>query len=336
MRRLLMTLGFIMITTTCFATSHAGVFTMSFDLSVHTIKQETKLWIPYPVSDEHQYISNITWDGNFAESAIYTDRDNGTPMLYAHWPEGTQKRQLTFEFTAERTEQIRRDFPAQEGKLNQADFSLYLAATSLGPIDGGVKELANKITSGKRTVLAKARAIYDWTVEQMFRDPATRGCGIGDVNKLLKRPGGKCADISSVYVALARAAGVPAREIFGIRSGRNNPQDVTTWFHCWAEFFLPGYGWVPVDPADVRKAMLKQGLEIDSPEVNDLRDYFWGRVDPFRIRLGEGRDLRLNPPHQGPPLNYLMYPFAQVGKETIDWLDPETFSYQINWRPATR
>ena len=336
MQKTLITISLILITTTSYAISHVGNYTMNFDLSAQKSNKEVKLWLPYPVSDQNQAIRNINWQGDFQEAAVYTDRKNGTPMLYASWPKGSKSRKLTFSFEAEREEQIRRDFPKVEGAFNPADFTHYLAATSLGPVDGGVKELADKITDGKSSILAKARAIYDWTVEQTFRDPKTRGCGIGDVNKLLKRPGGKCADISSVFVAISRAARVPAREVFGIRSGRDNEQDVTKWQHCWAEFYLPGYGWVPVDPADVRKAMLKRQLKIDSPEVAELREYFWGGVDPYRIRLSEGRDLLLNPPQAGPPVNYLMYPFAQVGSETVDWLDPETFQYKILWRPSQR
>ena len=183
----------------------------------------------------------------------------------------------------------------------------------------------------KKGILEKSRAVYDWTIENTYRDPKTPGCGVGDVTSFLRRPGGKCADISSIYVALARAAGVPTREVLGIRTGKEDNQDVSKWQHCWAEFYLPGYGWIPVDPADVRKAMLKQKLTLDDPTVDKLRDYFWGRVDPYRIRLSEGRDLQLNPPQQGPAVNYLMYPFAQVGGDTLDWLDSEKFAYKIIW-----
>jgi len=333
MRKLFLTLFFLLLATSSSSEIHTGNYTMSFDLSTHNADKEVKLWIPYPASDENQNITNIHWQGNFAEAAVYTDRVYGTQMLYARWAKGTQKRDLTLTFDAERSTQLLKGLPEYEGLFNPADYQLYLAATSLGPTNGGVRELADKITAGKTTILAKARAIYDWTVDNTFRDPKTRGCGPGDVNKFLKRPGGKCADISSIYVALARAAGVPSREIFGIRSGRGEKQDVTTWQHCWAEFYLPGYGWVPVDPADVRKAMLKQQLDLDSPKVAELREFFWGGVDSYRIRLGEGRDLELNPQHAGPPVNYLMYPFAQIGEETLDWLAPETFAYKITWRP---
>ncbi|MCP3955454.1 MAG: transglutaminase domain-containing protein, partial [Desulfobacterales bacterium] len=206
--------------------------------------------------------------------------------------------------------------------------------TRLGPIDGEIKVLAEKITAGETTVLGKAKAIYDWTCDNTYRDPKVRGCGFGDVYRLLQEPGGKCADISSIYVALARAAGVPTREVFGIRQGRTTAAaDITKWQHCWAEFYLPGYGWVPVDPADVTKMMFKEGLTLDDPKTEYYRDYFWGGVDPYRIKLGEGRDLVLNPVHAGEAVNYLMYPFAQISTKTLDWLVPETFTYQITYHP---
>jgi len=334
MKRFLASIALTLIAVTASAQSHSGHFTMSFNLSAQKTGEEVNLWIPYPVSDTNQYISNIRWEGNYRDAAVYTDQVFSTPMLHITWPGSATSRLLTLSFDAKRNEQ-RVAILDSEGVLNPAEHALYLAATSLGPVEGGVRQLADEITAGKKTILAKAQAIYDWTVENTFRDPETRGCGVGDVNKLLKRPGGKCADISSVFVAIARAAGVPAREIFGIRSGKEQSQDVTKWQHCWAEFFLPGTGWVPVDPADVRKAMLKQNLAIGDPQVKQLRDYFWGGVDPYRIRLSEGRDLELNPRHVGPPLNYLMYPFAQVGKTTLDWLDPESFSYRIEWQPLS-
>jgi len=121
--------------------------------------------------------------------------------------------------------------------------------------------------------------------------------------------------------------------VFGTRQGRETATDIATWQHCWAEFYLPGHDWMPVDPADVTKMMFKGGLTRDDPKTEYYRDYFWGGVDPYRIKLGEGRDLILNPAHAGEPVNYLMYPFAQVGTRTLDWLAPETFTYKITYRP---
>lgn len=312
-----------------FANTVSGIINMELDFSHHPNGQEVKVWIPYPVTDDDQDISEIKVSGDFIETAVYTDKVYKTPMLYAYWSKDAKSRKLSFSFRARRHEVMRRDFPTTEAVWDKRDYALYLAATSLGPIDGEVKKLADMITSDKKSVLDKAKAIYDWTVENTYRNPDTRGCGLGDVYRLLQEPGGKCTDISSIYVALARAAGVPAREVFGIRMGKENTQDISTWQHCWAEFYLPGYGWVPVDPADVRKMMFVNKLEIGDQKTKKYRKYFWGGIDPYRIRLGEGRDLILNPPQFGKQVNYLMYPFAQVGETTLDWLDPKSFKYSI-------
>lgn len=313
------------------STDTSGTVVMKFDLSAHGTDEETQLWIPYPVSDRDQLITKIRVTGDYSESAVYTDQVFSTPMLYARWDKGIQSRKLNLSFHVVRKEVMRRDFPKTEAPWNPADFARYLGPTSLGPIDGKVKVLADQITRGKTTLLAKARAIYDWTCVNMYRDPTTKGCGPGDVCSLLDRPGGKCTDIHSVFVALCRAAGVPAREVFGLRLGKKDKENITGWQHCWAEFYLPGYDWVPVDPADVRKMMLKEKLALDDAKAKKYRAYFWGGWDQYRVKLAMGRDLQLNPPQQGKPLNTFGYPYAQIGDTTLDWLDPKTFQYTFTF-----
>lgn len=313
------------------AQTRAGVVTLAVDLSAQEKGKEARLWIPYPVSDRYQAVSDIRIAGDYASSAVYTDRTYGTPMLYAEWPKDAVNRRLTFTFSVERQEIRQTAFPVKEPNWNPADYAEYLKATSLGPIDGDVKKLALRITDGRKTVLAKARAIYDWVCDNMYRDPDTVGCGRGDVCALLLRPGGKCTDISSFYVALCRAVGVPAREVFGIRLGRKAEENITGYQHCWAEFFLPGYGWVTVDPADVRKAMLVEKLELTDPKVSEYREYFWGGIDPYRVAIAAGRDLVLNPKQSGPPLNTFGYPYAEVGGKAMDFHKPAAFSYSYSF-----
>ena len=145
-------------------------------------------------------------------------------------------------------------------------------------------------------------------------------------------PGGKCTAIFSGFVALVRADGIPAREVFGLRLGKTGEQDITTWHQGWSEFFLPVYGWVPADPADVLKAMLVEKLKLDSPRIVELRDYFWGGVDAYRFQLASGRDLVLNPAQSGNPLNTFGYPYAEVGGKAIDFYDPENFAYRFSFK----
>lgn len=317
---------------TAFSKNHSGTMTIEVDLSSQAKGQTARLWLPYPVSDRNQLISDIEFAGDYSAIGVYTDRTYDTPILYAEWPENAVSRKLTFSFKVERQEIQRGVLPVREPAWNPADYSEYLKATSLGPTDGVVKNLADSITEGKNTVLEKAKAIYDWTCENMYRDPKTLGCGKGDVCLLLQKPGGKCTDISSVFIALARAAGVPAREVFSVRLGKKPQQDVTTWQHCWAEFFLPGYGWVSVDPADVRKMILVEKLDLKDDKTKFYHDYFWGNIDPYRVVIAHGRDVVLNPAQQGPPLNTFGYPYAEIGGRPIDIYDPSKFVYRISYR----
>ncbi len=325
-------IAFLVLSSSAYAAATAsGTITMVVDLSGHGSDQVAQLWMPYPLSDADQLVTNISVSGDYAESAVYSDRKYSTPILYARWNKGAKSRKLVFTFSVTRNEVVKKDFPQKEPAWDPADYALYLKPTSLGPIDGVVKDLADKIVGNRTTVYAKAKAIYDWTVENMYRDPKTKGCGSGDVCSLLARPGGKCTDIHSVFIALCRAAGVPAREVFGIRLGKEKVVDITKWQHCWAEFFLPGYGWVPVDPADVRKKMLVEHLKLGDEKTKEYRKYFWGAWDAYRVKLAVGRDLILNPRQAGKPLNTFGYPYAEIGGKPLDWLDPATFTYKITY-----
>jgi len=139
------------------------------------------------------------------------------------------------------------------------------------------------------------------------------------VEKVLAQRGGKCADISSVFVSIARAAGVPAREVFGLRLGKKDEEDMTSGHHCWSEFYVPGYGWVPADAADVRKIMLADKLDLKGAQ--DKIDYYFGGVEQYRIALARGgRGYYLSPRQNDGPLNYFMYPYAEINGKSVDWL----------------
>jgi transglutaminase-like putative cysteine protease len=313
------------------AGQRAGLVTLEVDLTAQAAGGEARLWVPYPTSDRNQTISDIKVTGNFASSGVYTDPTYGTSILYAEWPREAASRKLAFSFRVERKEIAQRNLPAREPEWNRADYAEYLQPTSRAPLDGEVRKLADRITKGKPTNLLKARAIYDWTVENMYRDPDTKGCGLGNVCELLQKPGGKCTDISSVFIALCRAAGVPAREVFSIRLGKKAEEDITTYQHCWAEFFVPGFGWVTADPADVLKTMLVEKLKLSDQKTREYHSYFWGGVDAYRVVLARGRDLKLNPPQAGAPLNTFGYPYAEIDGKPIDFYDPKGFVYKYTY-----
>lgn len=293
--------------------------------------KDVRLWVPYPVSDKNQTVEDVKFSGNYTNAAAYKEKEYGNTALYAEWSDPVNERVLTYSYRVKRKEVVIKEFPRYEPPFSKKEFQEYLGATSLGPVTGRVKETAEGITKGKKTVLEKSRAIYDWIVKNMYRDSNVKGCGLGEVERLITALGGKCGDIHSVYVALARSVGVPAREVFGIRIPKGKEGDMTKSQHCWAEFFLPGYGWVPVDPADVRKAMLEKGC-TEPEEIKDVVEYYFGAVDESRIAYGMGRDITLNPPQKGGKLNYFMYPHAEANGKALDDLFGFNLGYTISFK----
>lgn len=313
------------------ARERSAEVTYSVNLNAPADAKHVRLWIPYPMSDENQEITDVVVAGNPTAWGIYKEGAFGNAALYAEWKDTKGPRTLTYTIKVLRRERITKDIPASELPFSRTEFRKELAPTRLADLKGPEKDLAEKITAGKMTNREKAFAIYDWTVENMFRDPNTKGCGLGEVDTLIRTLGGKCGDIHSVYTALARASGLPAREVWGIRIPAGKGGDMTKAQHCWAEWYSPGYGWVVVDPADVRKAILEKKITLE--QSKPLREYYFGAVDESRIAIGTGRDLVLNPSQSGEPLNYFMYPYAEVdGKPLNEDLFGFNLGYKITFR----
>lgn len=319
------------LTSTAFGKTPSGTVTFNIRPNVLEKSKNARLWVPYPLSDEFQTVSDVKISGNYDESGIYNDPETGAVFYFAGWKSLKEKPFLAMSFHVDQKSR-------KSGKIKDSGGPVpvivkkYLASTEWVPSED-FKKLARDITKGKKGILEKARAVYDWTVENTYRDPDVKGCGLAIPGRTLteSKGGGKCADISAVYVSIARAAGIPARDVYGMRLSDPKTGDITSGFHCWAEFYLPGTGWVMVDPADVRKMMLVHNLELK--DASDWREFFWGGDDLFRVVLEkDARGVKFQPAQDGKPLNYFMYPFAQVDAETLNYFDPKNFSYSVTFK----
>jgi transglutaminase-like putative cysteine protease len=218
-----------------------------------------------------------------------------------------------------------------------SELAEYLRATPSSPTGGIVLAKAREIVGSRTAAVDKARAIYDWIVDNTFRRAETRGCGLGNIAFMLESGdmGGKCADINSLYVGLARAAGLPARDFFGIRvadsavsKSLGKSGEITKAQHCRAEVFIEGKGWLPVDPADVRKVVLEEELAVDSEKVRALRERLFGNWEMNWVGFNYARDFTL-PGQKDGPIGFLMYPYAESPDGAVDSLDPASFAYSI-------
>jgi transglutaminase-like putative cysteine protease len=309
----------------------------------------SRAWVPLPMADETDWQKSVgsSWTGNAARAQVAADGKYGVTMVYAEWreTEAAPVLEVTSRFmTRDRAVNLGKPAPNAE-KLAAADRAFYLAATEFIPTDGIVRKTALEATKGARTDVQKARAIYEWVVENTFRDPKTRGCGWGDIKSMLESGnlGGKCGDLNAMFVGLARSVGVPARDIYGLRVARSEygyaslgvgSPNVTRAQHCRAEFFAEGHGWVPVDPADVRKVVLEEPpgkLAVNDPKVEAARKRLFGSWEMNWLAYNMGHDVKL-PNASGPKLPYLMYINAETGGEMRDQLDPDSLKYTITSR----
>jgi transglutaminase-like putative cysteine protease len=268
-------------------------------------------------------------------------------MLYAEWHDDERVPRLEVASrvaTREHTVDPAKPRPGAE-RLGPADRAFFTAPTEYIPTDGIVLTTAQSIVKGARSDVEKARAIYEWVVENTFRDPKVRGCGWGDIKTMLETGnlGGKCGDLNALFVGLARSVGGAARDVYGLRIAPSEhgyrslgvaTSSVTRAQHCRAEFFAEGRGWIPVDPADVRKVALEEppgNLALDHPKVQAARKRLFGNWEMNWLAYNMGHDIAL--PHSGgAKLPYLMYPNGETGGERLDQLDPDGFKYSITAR----
>ena len=303
----------------------------------------TRVWVPTPLTQDAPYQKTLgnSFVAEGGTSGMTTDSKYAAGMVWAEWSEGVQPVLTHTARFATRNIAVDLSGPGSAKPEDKAILAKYTQATEFIPTDGRARELSSEIVKGKKGDLDKARAIYEWIVDNTFRDPKTRGCGIGDVKFMIENNvlGGKCADLNAIFVSLARAQGIPARDVYGVRVagsglgykslGREGG-DITNAQHCRAEFYLAGYGWIPVDPADVRKVVLEEGggKTIDDPMTVAARKRLFGSWEMNWLAYNYGADLALPGSTRG-KVPFLMYPHSETAEGRLDSLDAKNFKYEI-------
>ena len=302
----------------------------------------TRVWLPAALLAPFQrtLANDFKAEGGTAE--LVENKADVLGIVVAEFPAGVKPAVTLTSRIITRDYEVDLSKPSEPGKEKDPSSEYFLRPTKLMPTDGIVKVTSDEITVGKKTDVAKARAIYEWIVENTFRNPKTRGCGTGDIRYMLqsKDLGGKCADLNALYVGLARAAGLPARDVYGIRVAKSelgfkslgpSTPKITKAQHCRAEVYLREYGWVPVDPADVRKVVLEEpqgNRSLDDDMVKTARSHLFGAWEMNWMAYNFAHDVAL-PGSNGKPVGFLMYPQAETAEGRLDSLDPENFQYTI-------
>jgi len=283
-------------------------FTFHYGFTVKNVPagERVRVWIPAARSDDFQEVKVISANGDLKLKKTRESRF-GNQMYYA---ESSKEKSpdLHFEviYDVVRHERLTMGVARPrlaEVQLKESDRKQYLQPDKLVPVTGLPADLALRVTAGDSTHLEKARAIYDYVFTTMRYDKTGTGWGHGDVLYACDAKKGNCTDFHSLFIAMARSQGIPARFEIGFPLPPDKHSAEIAGYHCWSDFFEPQHGWVPVDISEAWKHQEK-------------RDYFFGAHDVNRVQFTMGRDLRLSPAQDGPPLNYFVYPYVEVaGKE---------------------
>jgi len=281
-----------------------------------------RIWIPIPQTDAHQRITNVRVTSPVAYR-MEKEASYGNKFAYFELSPAATHGPFEIKFTFEASrDEYKVMLPAGDPTAAATlppDVARFLQPDRLVPIDGIIGEISREQTKGITDPLAKARALYDYVLRNMHYDHAGTGWGHGDAVWACSSHHGNCTDFHSLFIGLARAAGIPARFEIGFAVPAD-AQGKISGYHCWAEFYVQRIGWIPIDAAQ-------------ASQMPARRDYFFGALDENRVRFSRGRDLSLNPKQADAPVNYLVYPYAELDGKPFAGITQE-FSYRNLSEPA--
>lgn len=268
--------------------------------------KHVEVWIPLPHDDAYQQIRNLQIDSSLryqiskaadGNTMLHVNVDDPNPAAFT----------ISVNLDATREEHIQsRLFEAAKPirEDDSRELAQYLKPDRLVPIDGRIQTWAREVVeqAHARTDLEKARAIYNHVVSTVKYDKTGKGWGRGDIYYACDARRGNCTDFHAIFIGYARAVGIPARFAIGFPLPADRGEGQIAGYHCWAEFYAQGIGWVPVDASEAAKNPQK-------------REYFFGAHDENRIELSKGRDLTLAPAQKGEPLNFFVNPYVEVNGE---------------------
>jgi len=259
------------------------------------ISNDARLWLPLAASDLFQRVElkSITAPGQWRE---LDERQHGNKVLFLTAQPSDSGKMIEIRYRVQR-------FEKSEYAVREPMAKKYLNPENLVPTNETFHAIAQQVTRGKTTDLARARALYDHVIEKLRYAKYGSGWGRGDAVYACDARTGNCSDFHAYFIALTRAIGIPARCAIGAAIPSERNDGGIDGYHCWAEFFADGK-WVPVDISEADKN-------------SRLADYYFGHHPANRFELSKGRDLVVEPQPASGPINFLAYPVMEMAGQTI-------------------
>jgi transglutaminase-like putative cysteine protease len=248
------------------------------------------MWLPLPQSDEFQTVEMIDAESPVSWKVL-DEKRYGNKVIFMKLAPRHAGKKIRFTYNVHRLEKSA--YPAEQDNLDR-----YLEPARLVPTDDQFQRIAAQVLEDKTGEMVRARALYDHVSDQMRYAKFDDQYGRGDARYACDARTGNCTDYHSYFIALARAADIPARFAIGAPVPSSRNEGGITGYHCWAEFYANGKWW-PVDISE-------------SDKFTALSTYYFGHHPANRIEFTRGRDLVVEPGPQSGPINFLAYPLLEV------------------------
>ena len=278
--------------------------TFQFNYNVEFTKSGyVKAWIPIPQTTRNQKILNLTIDTDLnmymAKDVLY----GNTFIIIDGQVVAPQSVDITTMFTRYETK-------SYYDQTNARQLELYLAEMDLVPRDERFEKINNSLSGNG---LQFGHDLYTYVLEHMTYDKSGEGWGQGDAIYACDIAKGNCTDYHSLFNAVARTHGIPARFNIGFSIPEGKEGHIKG-YHCWTEFYVADNGWIPVDISEADKHIEKT-------------DYYFGNLDERRLMLTVGRDIRLPSGSPYDVVNYIVYPYVKLDGKVSDSFRT-SFSYK--------
>jgi hypothetical protein len=259
-------------------------------------------WAPLPLSGKWQKLERFSV-GQDQPHEIVEENEYGNRFIRLDLSDAIREAkggmEIALNFRIKRQAYYTLDIAnSDDEKPSSATLKRFLSPDTLIPIDGKIAEESQRVAGNTEDPLQRARLLYEHIVRSVSYDKSGTGWGRGDALYACDERAGNCTDFHSLFIGEARALGIPSRFIMGLPVPQNVSEGSIPGYHCWAEFYVAGKGWIPVDASEAHK----------HPEKKVA---LFGGLDANRIAFTIGRDIRI-PGTGGELQNYIIYPHVEV------------------------
>ncbi len=265
----------------------------SLALNDGIVNKGTKLscWLPYPIEFDCQ--DNIKL---ISSSYPVKSIDNEKSSIRSAYFEATtsSSKPLPFEIAYSYTSysHYRKVDPLKVVKYNEESelYKKYTAEESHISFGEGITSLAKKIVGSETNPYKKANKIYNWICDNIKYSYAVEYSTIRNISEYTLEHGyGDCGQQALLFISLCRREGIPARWQSGLTTYKSRQ-----FIHDWAEIYIEPYGWIPVDTY-MGVYFTSVSDVLDSKKSREIRDFYFGNMDYFRMVANKGHFLELSP-----------------------------------------